>query len=227
MTDSMAVRHSGTREEIIASLQRRLLSDTARLAEAMAALEAHRAVTVPLLGPDDQAYFTAASESLSYRDAKPVIGSGGREVYQDFDLCATFEADSPFWDMAQALEAQVHAAAALMPSSPLSSDFRLNDLIVQRYEVGCRGITPHRDHLRYRELVALVTLQGHARFFVCEDRSGLDSREIDMPPGSLVLLPAPGFAGNDERPFHHLSDVTTRRVSVGLRFDVQPDLGNG
>jgi alkylated DNA repair dioxygenase AlkB len=106
---------------------------------------------------------------------------------------------------------------------PLAAAPSLNDLVVQRYAAGSRGITPHRDHVRYRNLVAIVTLAGQARFFVCRERSGTDAREVAIPPGSLLLMRAPGFAGRSDRPFHFLSDVTSTRVCVGIRHDVQAD----
>jgi alkylated DNA repair dioxygenase AlkB len=120
-----------------------------------------------------------------------------------------------------ALEDLVARALARLDPPPLPAPPPLNDLVVQRYAVGSRGITPHRDHLRYRDLVALVNLAGRARFFICADRSGRDAREIPLPPGSVLLMRAPDFAGRSDRPFHMLSEVTETRISLGLRHDVQ------
>ena len=96
---------------------------------------------------------------------------------------------------------------------------RLNDIAVQRYAAGSAGISPHRDHLRYRRLVVLLSLSGRARLFVCDDREGRGAEEVSIAPGRLLLMRAPGFAGSDARPFHFLSDVTAARYGLGLRHD--------
>ena len=97
--------------------------------------------------------------------------------------------------------------------------FIYNDLIVQRYEPGCVGITPHRDHIAYEGLVSLVILSGEAEFGICADRAGHGGREIASPEGCLLLMRGAGFAGLKTRPFHLLRNVRTRRVSFGLRYD--------
>jgi len=97
--------------------------------------------------------------------------------------------------------------------------FRFNDLVIQRYERGELGITAHRDHLRYKGLIAVIPLSGGARFFVCADRTGNAAREVPAPPGSLVLMRGPEYAARHDRPFHFVRDITRRRLSLGLRYD--------
>jgi hypothetical protein len=207
--------HSG------ALFARRLLSGPDEIAAALARLAAEDAVSLPLLGPEACAPLVAAAEALSYRQARPVVGEGERQVLQDFEICMNPEPMTPFHDLAKALEDLVARGLARLDPPPLPAPPPLNDLVVQCYPVGSRGITPHRDHLRYRDLVALVNLAGRARFFICADRSGRDAREIPLPPGSVLLMRAPGFAGRSDRPFHMLSEVTETRISLGLRHDVQ------
>ena len=196
----------------------------ADLAEALARLDSEEGVSLPFLCPTEGERLAAAGEDLPYRLARPILGTPGKEVCQDFELTVAIPENSVFHDLASALETELDAAMALLPNPPLASLPPLNDLILQRYETTSKGITPHRDHIRYRGLVALVTLVGEARFFVCEDRSGAGAREVPMGPGSLVLLRAPGFAGREGRPFHYLDRVKKRRVSLGLRHDTRPDL---
>jgi len=104
---------------------------------------------------------------------------------------------------------------------PVACPFRFNDLIVQRYEPGALGITPHRDHRRYEGLIAVIPLSGAARFLLCANRSGDAAREVPAPPGSLVLMRGAGFAGRSDRPFHMVRDIGRRRLSLGLRHDVE------
>jgi len=106
--------------------------------------------------------------------------------------------------------------------APASLDylFVINDFIVQRYSPGQQGITPHRDHIRYRGLVAIVVLSGAGKFWVCDDREGGNARTIPETSGSLLLMRAPDFAGRTDRPFHALSNITETRYSFGMRHDV-------
>jgi alkylated DNA repair dioxygenase AlkB len=193
------------------------------LAAALDRLAVEDAVVLPLLGPAERGPLVEAAGRLSYRVARPMIGEGERTVRQDFELCMTVEPDSPFHALRAALERAVAGALARLNPPPLAAPPRFNDMIVQRYHPGSLGITPHRDHIRYRDLVAIVTLAGQARFFLCADRGGRDAREVPTPPGSLLLMRAPGFAGRGDRPFHMLSEVTETRIGLGLRHDVDMD----
>jgi hypothetical protein len=58
---------------------------------------------------------------------------------------------------------------------------------------------------------------GRGRFFVCADRSGSYSLEIDAATGRLILMRAPGFMGSESRPFHYVTGIPERRYSFGLR----------
>ena len=199
----------------------RFLTGPAELAGALARLGREDAVSLPLLSAEDCTPLIEVSAGLTYRPATPVIGEGARRVQQDFELCADFAPGHPFHGFAAALESLTAAALARLDPPPLHPAPPFNDLIVQRYGAGSAGITPHRDHIRYRGLVAIVTLVGRARFCVCTERSGRDAREVPIPPGSLLLMRAPGFAGRDDRPFHLLKDVVEERICLGLRHDVQ------
>jgi len=176
---------------------------------------------VPLLDAAACAILAEDCAALPFRQARPLVGETGREVAQDFEICAAVPPDNPLWAFTADLEALLRAALAPIEPPLLARPLRLNDLVVQRYAAGSSGITPHRDHVRYEGLVAVVTLAGAARFYTCADRAGTAPRERPMPPGSLVLMRAPGFAGRTDRPFHALSDVTEARLSLGLRHDTR------
>ena len=201
------------------------LASPQELAGSLARLAAEDAVSLALLSDAACKDLLAASRGLSYRSARPVIGTGDKAVHQDFELCMNPPPPGPFHACARALERLLEAALAWLPDPPLAAAPPLNDVVVQRYRPGALGITPHRDHVRYRELVAILTLAGRARFYVCKERSGTDSHEVPIPPGSLLLMRAPGFAGRGDRPFHFLKDITRQRVCLGLRHDVQAGEG--
>ncbi len=196
--------------------------DPGHLAEALIRLPEDDASSLPLLDEFQCRRLVAAAQALPFRTARPVIGEAERAVLQDFDLCEKIPAGSPFHRLAAALERLLAAALARLADPPLPELPPLNDLILQRYPVGSAGITPHRDHIRYRGLVAIVTLAGRDPLFVCADRSGREAREVPMPAGSLLLMRAPPFAGLTDRPFHFLKRVTEERLSLGIRHDAQP-----
>ena len=166
--------------------------------EAMAAAldrVAHEdAAVVPLLTPAECQEFIDAGADLAFRSAKPVIGEGERAVYQDFDICLSIPQAHRLWQLTQAVERLIAAALGTMAEPPLET-LPLNDLVLQRYPPGARGITPHRDHVRYVGLVVIVQLSGDGRFGLCDDRSGAGARVLDAGPGDGILMRAPGFAG--------------------------------
>jgi len=193
------------------------------LAAGLDRLRSENAVSLPLLGEIDRQALARQAGHLAYRRATPKIGEGERAVRQDFELCMSIAKGSPFHDLATDLERRVARALHRLEPPPLAAPPRFNDLIVQRYAPGSRGITPHRDHLRYRDLVAIVNLAGRARFILCADRGGQGAREVPIPPGSLLLMRAPGFDARPDRPFHMLSEITETRIALGLRHDVEAD----
>jgi hypothetical protein len=190
------------------------------LGTAIDRLAAEDALSLPVLSEPLRAYLLEESAHLTYRPARPVVGRGDKAVFQDFELCMSFAEASPFRTFARALDRLTWAALAGREEL-LQPGFTYNDLIVQRYEPGCAGITPHRDHIAYEGLVSLVILSGEADFLICADRAGTGEREIASPEGSLLLMRGAGFAGLRTRPFHLLRNVRTRRVSFGLRYDIR------
>ena len=190
-----------------------LLDGLARLAE-------EDALAVPYLTGDECAELVESCGRLAFRDASPVLGKPGHEVYQDLELTTDIPQDSPLLAMAKRLETELQEALDRLVPASLDYPFVINDFIVQRYSPGRQGITPHRDHIRYRGLVAIIVLSGEGKFWVCDDREGGNARAIPETPGSLLLMRAPDFAGRSDRPFHALSDITETRYSFGMRHDV-------
>ncbi len=192
------------------------------MATALDCVAREDAAVLPLLAPADCRPFIEAGSDLSFRSARPVIGEGERAVYQDFDICLSIPELHPLWRLTQAVERLVADALAAMDAPPLEA-LPLNDLVLQRYPPGARGITPHRDHVRYVGLVAIVQLSGDGHFGLCTDRGGADSRVLEAGPGDGILMRAPGFGGARHRPFHFLDGITVERYSLGMRCDRTKD----
>jgi hypothetical protein len=95
-----------------------------------------------------------------------------------------------------------------------------NEVVIQRYQPGSLGITPHRDQRRFAQLVAVVTIAGSAPFTLCRNRSGDSIQTWQANEGSLVLLRGPGLAGDpDGRPMHTVGGPTgIPRTSIGIRM---------
>ncbi len=177
------------------------------------------ALGMPLLTEEGRQSLLAAAEALTYRQARPFMGAPGKEVQQDFEICMDFREGDSFHLLAESLGTHLLTAARAMPEPALNDDLVFNDIAVQRYIPGSAGITPHRDFLQFRQVVVLIILAGQGRFFVCDNREGLNAVEVPVKPGDALLMQAPDFGGQDRRPFHFLQDITERRVIVGLRYD--------
>lgn len=199
-----------------------LLPDADSFARAIDAVAREEAASLPLLGDETNAALLRSCNLLRYRDARPLVGAEGREVRQDFELSMDIPEDHLLRDLARSLGDLTSAALRSLSPNPLPQGVVFNDLIVQRYQSGSAGITPHRDHVRYVGLVALVTLAGRSELLLCDDRGGSNPRAFPMAPGMVNLMRAPGFAGSRVRPFHLVGPLAEPRVSVGLRHDTRP-----
>jgi hypothetical protein len=95
---------------------------------------------------------------------------------------------------------RVHQAA---PQLPGLVRWWPDEAYVQRYEPGTLGVSPHVDSKRFAVLVAIFTVEGSARFALCQTRAGAIIQEWEAGPGSLTLLRGPGLLdAEDGRPFH-------------------------
>jgi hypothetical protein len=199
------------------------VADAAAMADALRRVGDEEATSLALLRVDALGPLLAEARALCYRPARPVVGQGAAAVYQDFDLTMELPADGALMALSRALNRLIGEALAGMRSAPLPGGFAINDHILQRYPAGCAGMSPHRDHVRYTGLVAIVMLAGAGRFLVCDDRAGANEREIPCAPGTLLLMRAPGFQGRGDRPFHAVRDITEDRYILGLRHDARPE----
>jgi hypothetical protein len=196
-----------------------IIASEAELARALERVACNGGAALPFLRRSHCAALAAAAAAMVYRPARKVIGEGERQVLQDFTLTDSFAPDSPYHEVAAAAGKALAGAVAIMARNPLPPGFTLNDLILQRYAPGSRGITPHRDHIRYRGVVLILVMSGDGRFCLCADRGGSESCEIPALPGDLLLMRAPGFRGEEIRPFHFLTAISRERLSFGLRWD--------
>lgn len=177
----------------------------------------------PFFSEDELAELVDEAKSLPKRRARDRVSHKGVVVFQDFDICFPAPRQRAMDKLCHLLETGLNQASARLDRPVLAKPYYINDLAVQDYPSGSKGIGIHRDGLRYRQLVIIITLAGQSRLCLCQDRDGRGEMVIDDSPGRLVLLSAPDFAGRDGengRPLHFVDQVSKGRLSIGLRQEV-------
>ena len=177
------------------------------------------AISVPFLDAEAREALHREATSYSFRPARAVVGKGERRVLQRLGVKPDLPAHSRFLALADAFQDWWDRRLEDISPYPFESRLTFNDRMLQNYEIGETGISAHRDHIEYRNLICLLVIAGNARFFVCRERDGADSREIRNEPGDLILTPGPGLFGSPRRPFHLVRDISAPRYVFGLRQD--------
>ena len=157
------------------------------------------------------------SELESYTFTRREREKGPRRVQQRFSVVESFPDESIFWEYARDLSAFLSGVFAREVGDP----FVFNELVVQRYEPGPLGISPHRDGPMFKKLIVVLVLEGSARFCVCDDNEGSNPREVPNEPGALVLVRGPGFLGENTQPIHFVDQISTPRTTFAMRYRVE------
>ena len=172
---------------------------------------------IPFFADDEIAAMVADTKGLDFRQAQNVVGNN---VHQDMRVCFPAPRIASFEACASLLEAGVNSwpDRAKFIQQPLY----LNDFAVQDYPANSKGIGIHKDGLRYKYLVFIITLSGRSRLFHSTMREGAERRVLDDWPGQLVILKAPNFKGfdSDRRLLHGVDNITDGRLSIGFRHEV-------
>jgi hypothetical protein len=179
-----------------------------------------RVVSLSFFSDDEIAILRKTALAQEFRKAQTEIKHKKKTVFQDFDVCFPAPRTGVFDQLASQLETALYDASQRLVRPPLTVPFRLEDFAIQNYPPGARGIGIHRDGLRYRQIVVIITLDGTSRLFTCNDRAGKGKRRIDDRPGRVVLLSAAGFdgrEGDNARPLHGVDQVIDGRLSIGFR----------
>ncbi len=199
----------------------RFVADAAAMAEAIAGVRRNDAASVRVLSDRGRAWLREAAAGLDFRPCRPVVGTGDKAVTQTFEICTTPPWHGPFGETARVLSDLVNAGLACMAERPCAN-IAFNEAMVQRYPPSPCGISPHRDHIRYTALIGILVVDGAGAFHICDDRAGNNARPIPAPPGSFLLMRAPGFDASRYRPFHTVGAVTQTRLIAGYRQDTRP-----
>jgi hypothetical protein len=162
------------------------------------------------------------AESYEYEPADEAVGIGGI-VRQQLSSFEGFPDGSRYVLLRDSFQELLERNLEEIGRYPFETALNFNSMLLQRYERGSFGITPHRDRLSQINLVCVFVIGGRGRFYVCSDRSGRNAREINASAGNVILMRAPGLFGEaDNRPFHYVTDIRERRYSFGLRQKKEP-----
>ena len=176
------------------------------------------ATSVRLLDEDFRVALLKEAQDYDYEPEDEIVGSGDRVVRQQVSSFDDFPEDSGYVLLKNSFQDLLEQRVAQLGINPFEAALGFNSMVLQRYEEGAIGITPHRDGLSFINLVCVVVIGGWGSFYVCSDRSGKDSIKIDASPGNVIFMRAPGFLGSeDERPFHYVTDIREPRYTFGLR----------
>jgi len=183
---------------------------------AISQLEAQNFAAIPFFSDAEISAMITQAHTLEFRKARETAGNN---VFQDFDICFPAPLIGHFQACALLLEDMVRYAGKNSPNL-YEGEFVINDFAIQKYPEASKGIGVHKDSVKYRNFVFIITLAGISELFTCSDRQGANPVVIDDRPGRLVILPAPGFYGlsdDADRPLHGVRAVTKSRLSIGFR----------
>ena len=172
----------------------------------LAVIDAHRALDL---------YWSAAN--LPFALQPETTGRGHVRQQVEISPLSYLSGEHPIATLARRVVADLSRAFDSLERTPFATPFAPNDIVLQRYQPGSIGITPHHDGTSRVNLVCVLMLWGDGEFALCDDRAGTNPRPLFAPPGHLILMKAPGFRGADLGPFHLISRISRGRLILGIR----------
>lgn len=180
-------------------------------------IRSNDAVSVKILRDEFRKLLFDEAKRIPYTREEEYVGSGEKTVIQQLGTFKDFPEDSGFIRLRDRFREFIDLKICGITPYPFETELNFNSPELIRYEQGSTGITPHRDGLKYRNLICIFNISGRGRFFICDDRKGNNPVEFDTTPGNVILMRAPGFMGSDHRPFHFVRGITEERYVFVLR----------
>lgn len=176
------------------------------------------AASLRLLKEDFRIALLKEAEGYTYKPVDELVGRGDRVVRQQLSSFSDFPTGSRYLLLRDSFQELTEQYLAGLQQYPFQIALTFDSMVLQKYEEGSLGISPHKDGLSFINLVCVFVIGGRGRFYVCSDRTGRDAKEIDASPGHIIIMRAPGLFGEeDNRPFHYVTDIQERRYTFGLR----------
>ncbi len=179
-------------------------------------IERNGATSLKILKEDFRESLLEEAGKYDYKKGEEIVGKGDRAVMQQMGSFENFPEGSLYFALRDSFQSLFYERLTDSTIRPFETPLSFNSMVLQRYDKDSIGITPHRDHMKYVNLVSIFNIGGRGRFYVCRDRKGNNSRELDASPGNAIILRAPGFLSG-ERPFHYVTDIQQARYTFGLR----------
>lgn len=173
--------------------------------------------SLPFLKDEFRQKLVEEAKTYPFKIAPEYVGTAG--VRQQLSTYFEFPKESLFFQLRDEFTDFLEDSFNQLEFPPFSEKLNFNEMQLQKYEPGSIGITAHRDHIKYRNLIAIFYLEGSAKFSVCEDINGKNAIELDASPDNLILLRAPGFYGLLKRPYHFAINIPDERYLFSLRCD--------
>lgn len=175
------------------------------------------AVSFPLLENNERVALLEEAKMQMYSKEEEYPGTHG--VHQQMSVTTITKEQTPkLHAFVNTFEVELHRA--FLSTSDLfllERSLAFTERRVQKYDAGSIGITPHTDGARFRNIIALIILEGNGKLYVCDDRAGTNSKQVKTDPGYCVLMRAPGFMCEGIQPMHYVEAITADRYITGLR----------
>ena len=155
-----------------------------------------------------------------YRFTERTGQYGPRGVVQRFSACE--EEDIPMDSAVRDLSRKFSSLVGEMLAERADDEhFKtppcFNDHLILLYPPSDVGLGAHKDHSKYVNLIVSLTLSGESRFNLHDDPENSPSTTFRVTPGMAVFMRAPGFLGEDIRPYHSVTGVSQERISLILK----------
>ncbi len=157
-------------------------------------------------------------EALGYKyERQPEILNGGT-VIEQLSSVTVFPEDSPFHQLRNDFNELLIRKFSTFPIKDVFQEpLHLEEMSLQKYDVGSIGITPHRDGKSRINFICVFILCGGGQVGICDDRAGSNPLLLDVQPGNMFILRGPGFLHSTFQPFHFVRNITEERIVFGLR----------
>lgn len=175
------------------------------------------ASSVKILTEEHRMLLLNEAEQYDFEPEQEIVGQDDRIVRQELSSFERFGYKSRFVLLKNYFQFMFDDFLQGLEIHTFETKLTFDSLVLQKYSKNSIGITPHRDELKYINLICIFIIKGKGSFFVCSDRKGHNAIEINSEPGNMIILRAPGFLGTKLRPFHYVTDINETRYTFGLR----------
>src|SRR5947209_6724587 len=132
------------------------------------------ATSLRILKEDFRITLLKEAEGYEYKPKDEVVGSGDRVVRQQLSSFNDFLTGSRYLLLRDSFQELIEQCLAGLQEFPFQTALDFDSMMLQKYEEGSLGITPHKDGLSFINLVCVFVIGGRGRFYVCSDRTGRD-----------------------------------------------------